>query len=190
MKTYTSFRKILFTYIPFRNTFSKKVTIKNGVYKEKIKVELPRQVVHEDKKKPIEVPKIETESVLISFTKIILKEWTENEAFRNSVRNFFAMVSNKLTAIKYSILAKPEKEDRKQIAPPKLEEIRVLEILNLPPGASAYEILNCKKEDGPDKITENYKKLVKIWHPDINEHPEAEKVFKLIVKSYSSIRQK
>ena len=45
---------------------------------------------------------------------------------------------------------------------------------------SCYEILNVKSNASKSEIKKQYKKLVKMYHPDINSSFEAEKVFKEI----------
>ncbi len=55
----------------------------------------------------------------------------------------------------------------------------------------ALSILNLKFPLTLDKIKKNYKKLVKIFHPDVNgNNKEAEEKFKEINKSYRIILQK
>ena len=55
----------------------------------------------------------------------------------------------------------------------------------------ALTILNLKLPLTLDNIKKNYKKLVKIFHPDVNgNNKKAEEVFKEINKSYKIILQK
>ena len=55
----------------------------------------------------------------------------------------------------------------------------------------ALKILNLKLPLTMDKIKKNYKKLVKIFHPDVNgNNKNAEEKFKEINKSYKIILQK
>ena len=48
---------------------------------------------------------------------------------------------------------------------------------------SYYEILNITPNASKDEITKQFKKLAKMYHPDINSSLEAEEIFKQINKA-------
>ena len=57
--------------------------------------------------------------------------------------------------------------------------------------SQALELLNLKLPLSLDKIKKNYKKLVKIFHPDVNGNNKiAEEKFKEISKSYKTLLKK
>ena len=57
--------------------------------------------------------------------------------------------------------------------------------------SQALELLNLKLPLSLDKIKKNYKKLVKIFHPDVNgNNKTAEEKFKEINKSYKTLLKK
>ncbi|XP_053963544.1 dnaJ homolog subfamily C member 16 isoform X1 [Anastrepha ludens] len=49
---------------------------------------------------------------------------------------------------------------------------------------SPYKILGIEEDATPQVIRRAYKHLVKAWHPDKNEHPEASKIFVQIKQAY------
>ncbi|MBR6298439.1 MAG: DnaJ domain-containing protein [Candidatus Gastranaerophilales bacterium] len=48
---------------------------------------------------------------------------------------------------------------------------------------SYYEILNVKSTSSKEEIKKQYKKLVRMYHPDVNSSPEAEEIFKNITRA-------
>ena len=48
---------------------------------------------------------------------------------------------------------------------------------------SYYDILNVKSNSSKEEIKKQYKKLIKMYHPDINSSIEAEEIFKNITKA-------
>lgn len=48
---------------------------------------------------------------------------------------------------------------------------------------SYYDILNVKENSTQDEIKKQYKKLVRMYHPDVNSSPEAEEMFKNITRA-------
>lgn len=48
---------------------------------------------------------------------------------------------------------------------------------------SYYDILNVKENSTNDEIKKQYKKLVRMYHPDVNSSPEAEEIFKNITRA-------
>ncbi len=53
-----------------------------------------------------------------------------------------------------------------------------------------YEILEVDIDSTDEEIKENYKKLIRKYHPDISDHPDAEKMTILINQAYDSISTK
>ena len=43
---------------------------------------------------------------------------------------------------------------------------------------SYYDILGVSESASPEQIKENYRRLVKHYHPDVNKDPDAEDKFK------------
>ena len=50
---------------------------------------------------------------------------------------------------------------------------------------SYYDILGVSESASPEQIKENYKRLVKRYHPDVNKDPDAEDKFKEIQEAYA-----
>ena len=48
---------------------------------------------------------------------------------------------------------------------------------------SYYEILNVESTSSKEEIKKQYKKLVRMYHPDVNSSPEAEEIFKNITRA-------
>ena len=48
-----------------------------------------------------------------------------------------------------------------------------------------YQILELNKDASPEKIKENYRRLAKRYHPDVNKDPDAEEKFKEIQEAYA-----
>ena len=47
-----------------------------------------------------------------------------------------------------------------------------------------YQILELDKDASPEMVKENYRRLVKHYHPDVNKDPDAEDKFKEIQEAY------
>ncbi len=48
---------------------------------------------------------------------------------------------------------------------------------------SYYEILNIESTSSKEEIKKQYKRLVRMYHPDVNSSPEAEEIFKNITRA-------
>ena len=48
---------------------------------------------------------------------------------------------------------------------------------------SYYEILNVESTSSKEEIKKQYKRLVRMYHPDVNSSPEAEEIFKNITRA-------
>lgn len=53
----------------------------------------------------------------------------------------------------------------------------------------AYSILELKNDASPEEVKKQYKKLAKIYHPDINKAPDASEKFKKINEAYEKIQK-
>lgn len=51
-----------------------------------------------------------------------------------------------------------------------------------------YEILEIEREATQDQIQKSFRKLVKMWHPDICNHPSAESKIKEINEAYDTLK--
>ncbi|XP_036319034.1 dnaJ homolog subfamily C member 16 [Rhagoletis pomonella] len=57
-------------------------------------------------------------------------------------------------------------------------------LLRISEGGSPYEILGIETDATSEEVRRAYKRLVKTWHPDKSEHPEASTVFVKIKQAY------
>lgn len=70
----------------------------------------------------------------------------------------------------------------------KISRDKVCYLLGISSTATPYEILKISSCATPIEIKEAYLDLVKKWHPDHNQNPDAGAVFQLIQEAYSKIR--
>lgn len=64
---------------------------------------------------------------------------------------------------------------------------RVYAYLNIPIGATRYQILGVDPKATPQEIRKAYRTLAAQWHPDKNSNPDAGKVFQLVTWAYESL---
>lgn len=53
-----------------------------------------------------------------------------------------------------------------------------------------YKVLGVKRRASQEEIKKAYKKLVKLYHPDINPDPKAAEIFKDINEAYNVLKDK